>query len=108
LTGSHVDSQPLGGRYDGIYGVLAGLEALRTLNERGIETERDIVLVNWTNEEGALCPGDAGIRRLGRAVQRSFRAGPRRSRRHQRRRGAGGDRLPRRASDGRIPGSCLL
>ncbi|WP_220667683.1 Zn-dependent hydrolase [Raoultella ornithinolytica] len=52
LTGSHVDSQPLGGRYDGIYGVLAGLEALRTLNERGIETERDIVLVNWTNEEG--------------------------------------------------------
>ncbi|BBQ90855.1 Zn-dependent hydrolase [Raoultella ornithinolytica] len=53
LTGSHVDSQPLGGRYDGIYGVLAGLEALRTLNERDIETERDIVLVNWTNEEGA-------------------------------------------------------
>lgn len=53
LTGSHVDSQPLGGHYDGIYGVLAGLEALRTLNERGIETERDIVLVNWTNEEGA-------------------------------------------------------
>ena len=53
LTGSHVDSQPLGGRYDGIYGVLAGLEALRTLNDRGIATERDIVLVNWTNEEGA-------------------------------------------------------
>lgn len=53
LTGSHIDSQPLGGRYDGIYGVLAGLEALRTLNDRGIETERDIVLVNWTNEEGA-------------------------------------------------------
>ncbi|WP_434644075.1 Zn-dependent hydrolase [Klebsiella sp. I138] len=53
LTGSHVDSQPLGGRYDGIYGVLAGLEALRTLNDSGIETERDIVLVNWTNEEGA-------------------------------------------------------
>lgn len=53
LTGSHVDSQPLGGRYDGIYGVLAGLEALRVLNERSVETERDIVLVNWTNEEGA-------------------------------------------------------
>jgi len=53
LTGSHVDSQPLGGRYDGIYGVLAGLEVLRTLNDRAIETERDIVLVNWTNEEGA-------------------------------------------------------
>lgn len=53
MTGSHVDSQPLGGRYDGIYGVLAGLEALRTLNDLNIETERDIVLVNWTNEEGA-------------------------------------------------------
>ncbi|HHG8773748.1 TPA: M20 family metallo-hydrolase [Raoultella planticola] len=53
MTGSHVDSQPLGGRYDGIYGVLAGLEALRSLNDQGVETERDIVLVNWTNEEGA-------------------------------------------------------
>lgn len=53
LTGSHVDSQPLGGRYDGIYGVLAGLEVLRTLNDQQIETERDLVLVNWTNEEGA-------------------------------------------------------
>ncbi|MEH0885080.1 Zn-dependent hydrolase [Enterobacter sp. UNJFSC 003] len=53
MTGSHVDSQPLGGNYDGIYGVLAGLELLRTLNDRHVETERDIVLVNWTNEEGA-------------------------------------------------------
>ncbi|CAM3876030.1 TPA: Zn-dependent hydrolase [Escherichia coli] len=53
MTGSHVDSQPLGGRYDGIYGVLAGLEVLRTLNDQNIETERDIVLVNWTSEEGA-------------------------------------------------------
>lgn len=53
MTGSHVDSQPLGGNYDGIYGVLAGLELLRTLNDHQVETERDIVLVNWTNEEGA-------------------------------------------------------
>ncbi|MDK9604820.1 Zn-dependent hydrolase [Lelliottia wanjuensis] len=53
MTGSHVDSQPLGGNYDGIYGVLAGLEVLRTLNDNSVETERDIVLVNWTNEEGA-------------------------------------------------------
>lgn len=53
MTGSHVDSQPLGGNYDGIYGVLAGLELLRTLNDNHVETERDIVLVNWTNEEGA-------------------------------------------------------
>ena len=53
MTGSHGDSQPLGGNYDGIYGVLAGLEVLRTLNDNSVETERDIVLVNWTNEEGA-------------------------------------------------------
>ncbi len=53
MTGSHVDTQPLGGNYDGVYGVLAGLELLRTLNDHNIETERDVVLVNWTNEEGA-------------------------------------------------------
>ena len=53
MTGSHGDSQPQGGNYDGIYGVLAGLEVLRTLNDLNIETERDVVLVNWTNEEGA-------------------------------------------------------
>lgn len=53
MIGSHGDSQPQGGNYDGIYGVLAGLEALRTLNDRDIQTERDILLVDWTNEEGA-------------------------------------------------------
>ncbi|PIF21518.1 Zn-dependent hydrolase [Candidatus Pantoea floridensis] len=50
---SHADSQPQGGNYDGVYGVLAGLEVLRTLNDHEIQTERDILLVNWTNEEGA-------------------------------------------------------
>lgn len=53
VTGSHVDSQPNGGRFDGIYGVLAGLEALRTLNDQQITTERAIEVINWTNEEGA-------------------------------------------------------
>jgi len=53
LTGSHVDSQPNGGRYDGIYGVLAGLEVLRSLNDARVETERAVEVVNWTNEEGA-------------------------------------------------------
>ncbi|PMU17905.1 MULTISPECIES: Zn-dependent hydrolase [unclassified Pseudomonas] len=53
LTGSHGDSQPAGGKYDGIYGVLAGLEVVRTLNDLGIETERPIEVVNWTNEEGS-------------------------------------------------------
>lgn len=53
VTGSHVDSQPNGGRFDGIYGVLAGLEVIRTLNDRQIATERAVEVINWTNEEGA-------------------------------------------------------
>lgn len=53
LMGSHLDSQPLGGRFDGVYGVLAGLEVLRSLADHGIAHERTIVLANWTNEEGA-------------------------------------------------------
>jgi N-carbamoyl-L-amino-acid hydrolase len=51
--GSHLDTQPTGGKYDGVLGVLAGLEILRALHEAGAETEAPIVLVNWTNEEGA-------------------------------------------------------
>ncbi|MBP6863178.1 MAG: Zn-dependent hydrolase [Neisseriaceae bacterium] len=53
LMGSHGDSQPKGGRFDGIYGVLAGLEVLLSLNDQGVTTERPIDLVMWTNEEGA-------------------------------------------------------
>jgi N-carbamoyl-L-amino-acid hydrolase len=51
-TGSHLDTQPHGGRFDGIYGVLAGLEVVRSLNDRGIETEKPLDVVVWTNEEG--------------------------------------------------------
>lgn len=46
--GSHLDTQPQGGRYDGILGVLAGLEVLRTFQDHGFETEYDVGLVNWT------------------------------------------------------------
>jgi N-carbamoyl-L-amino-acid hydrolase len=53
VIGSHLDTQVNGGRYDGIVGVLAGLEILRALNDRGIETKRPIEVVDWTNEEGA-------------------------------------------------------
>lgn len=53
MTGSHGDSQPRGGRYDGIYGVLAGLEVLLTLNDFNINTRHPIELVMWTNEEGS-------------------------------------------------------
>ena len=52
-VGSHLDTQPTGGRYDGVLGVLSGLELVRTLNDLGIKTRRPIVVVNWTNEEGA-------------------------------------------------------
>lgn len=51
--GSHLDTQICGGRYDGILGVLCGLEVLRTLNDRGLETKRGIEVICWTNEEGA-------------------------------------------------------
>jgi N-carbamoyl-L-amino-acid hydrolase len=52
LVGSHLDTQPTGGKFDGPYGVLAGLEILRALHESGTVTEAPIVLVNWTSEEG--------------------------------------------------------
>jgi N-carbamoyl-L-amino-acid hydrolase len=52
-VGSHLDTQPTGGKFDGILGVLSGLEVIRTLNDAGIETEAPICLVNWTNEEGS-------------------------------------------------------
>ncbi|QTI78387.1 Zn-dependent hydrolase [Roseomonas marmotae] len=51
--GSHLDTQPTGGKFDGVLGVLAGLEVLRALHEARIETLAPIVLINWTNEEGA-------------------------------------------------------
>jgi N-carbamoyl-L-amino-acid hydrolase len=51
--GSHIDTQPTGGKFDGNYGVLAGLEVVRTLNDRKIETEAPIEVVFWTNEEGS-------------------------------------------------------
>lgn len=53
LIGSHLDTQAAGGRFDGILGVLGGLEVLRTLNDTGVATRRAIEVVNWTNEEGA-------------------------------------------------------
>ena len=51
-VGSHLDTQPTGGKFDGVLGVLGGLEIIRTLNDLDIRTRRPIVAVNWTNEEG--------------------------------------------------------
>lgn len=53
MTGSHIDTQPTGGKFDGNYGVLAGLEVLRTLNDNGIVTDAPLEVAVWTNEEGS-------------------------------------------------------
>ena len=51
--GSHLDTQPTGGKYDGVLGVLSGLEVIRSIRDMGLTTRRPIVVVNWTNEEGS-------------------------------------------------------
>ncbi len=51
-VGSHLDTQPTGGKYDGVLGVLSGLELIRTLNDLNVKTKHPIVVTNWTNEEG--------------------------------------------------------
>jgi beta-ureidopropionase / N-carbamoyl-L-amino-acid hydrolase len=56
LTGSHLDTQPTGGKFDGVYGVLAGLEVLESLNEHGIRTSHPIEVAVWCNEEGCRFP----------------------------------------------------
>ena len=56
VTGSHLDSQPTGGKFDGAYGVLAGLELIRTLNDAAVETDVAVEVVVWTNEEGSRFP----------------------------------------------------
>ncbi|MGH6913211.1 MAG: M20/M25/M40 family metallo-hydrolase, partial [Geminicoccales bacterium] len=53
MTGSHLDTQPLGGKFDGIYGVLAGLEVVRTLNDARLDTLAPVDVAVWTDEEGA-------------------------------------------------------
>lgn len=53
MTGSHIDTQPTGGKFDGNFGVLAALEVIRTLNDHAIETEAPVEMVFWTNEEGS-------------------------------------------------------
>ena len=53
IAGSHLDTQPTGGKFDGVYGVLAGLEIVRTLNDADVATDRSLEVVVWTNEEGA-------------------------------------------------------
>jgi len=61
LTGSHIDTQPVGGKLDGAYGVVAGLEVIEALNDAGVATKRPVEVVVWTNEEGSrFGPGAMG------------------------------------------------
>src|SRR3546814_9032907 len=53
VTGSHLDPQPTGGKFDGVYGVLAGLEVIRTFNDYKFETDATVEVSVWTNEEGS-------------------------------------------------------
>jgi N-carbamoyl-L-amino-acid hydrolase len=82
--GSHLDTQPTGGRFDGILGVLSGLEVVRTLNDNGYRTRAPIEVIDWTNEEGArfapamLCSGVfAGVFTPEYADSRADRSGTR-------------------------------
>ena len=82
LVGSHLDTQIAGGRFDGVLGVLAALEIVRTLNDAGVRTRRAIEIVNWTNEEGARFAPPmlgsavfAGVRSLEWAYARTDDAG---------------------------------
>ena len=97
LTGSHMDTQPNGGRFDGIYGVIAGLEALTALHDAGIVTRRPIEVVAWTNEEGGrFAPGCMGsMAWAGLQAARHLGGGDRPRRRALRRRAG---RTPRRRS----------
>src|SRR6187397_1783475 len=52
-VGSHLNTQPTGGKFDGVLGVLGGLEVVRSMNDLGIKTKHPVVVTNWTNEEGA-------------------------------------------------------
>ncbi|MFW8634241.1 Zn-dependent hydrolase [Cribrihabitans pelagius] len=71
--GSHLDTQPTGGRYDGVLGVLSALEVVRVMNELGIQTRRPIGIVNWTNEEGArFAPSMLGSGVFAGAYTRDF------------------------------------
>ena len=56
MTGSHIDTQPTGGKFDGCFGVMAGLEVIRSLNDLGLETDAPVEVVVWTNEEGSRFP----------------------------------------------------
>ena len=77
--GSHLDTQPTGGKFDGVLGVLGGLEVMRTLHDLGYETNAPLMLVNWTNEEGSrFAPAMLGSGVYAGVFDRALRRQPRR------------------------------
>jgi N-carbamoyl-L-amino-acid hydrolase len=71
--GSHLDTQPTGGKFDGVLGVLGGLEVLKTLHDLGYETNAPLLLVNWTNEEGSrFAPAMLGSGVFAKAFDRAY------------------------------------
>jgi N-carbamoyl-L-amino-acid hydrolase len=73
MSGSHIDSQPKGGRFDGILGVMGALEVLRTIDDNNLSTNRSIIIVNWTNEEGSrFAPAMVGSGVWSGALQRDW------------------------------------
>ncbi len=73
MSGSHIDSQPKGGRFDGILGVMGSLEVLQTIDENNIKTMRPLVIVNWTNEEGSrFAPAMVGSGVWASALERDW------------------------------------
>ncbi len=94
--GSHLDTQPTGGKFDGVLGVLGALEALRTLVQAGYETFAPIEVVNWTNEEGSrFAPAMVASGVFAGAFTRDWALGARGSRRNNVPLGARRHRLSR-------------
>ncbi len=75
MMGSHLDTQPTGGRYDGILGVMAGLEVLRTLHENDYQTEGPVGIVDWTKSVN-LCSASPKLRQLTMKTARKVPASP--------------------------------
>jgi N-carbamoyl-L-amino-acid hydrolase len=76
MSGSHIDSQPKGGRFDGILGVMGALEVMRTLHENKVQTERPMAIVDWTNEEGSrIAPAMVSSGVWAGAIERDYAYG---------------------------------
>ena len=94
MTGSHLDTQPTGGKFDGAYGVMAGLEVLRALNDSNYVTEAPIEVAVWTNEEGCrFAPAMVASGVFGGAFTLDHALSHQGPRRRELRRGAEADRL---------------